>query len=145
MLARIVAFVGAVCVATPIFAATAAPECHIATPAAIGCVLAEDAAAAYERFGFDAKASQQSYIRALLHQAQCIVVDGPFKKFHLARFEKAKIPTPSGWVEVTHVDFDNGRYLLYFASKYISGDCPQFKPTACRGSDVNGRTQTVCN
>ena len=132
-------------IALPIRSEASPVGCRLNTPAAIGCANPDDAAAAFEKFGFDSKASATTNIRALLHRSQCIVADASFANDKITEFSSGKIATQNGWVPVLFVDYNDGEYPLYFAWAYITGTCEKFRPKTCTGHAIDGKQITECN
>lgn len=110
--------------------------CHLKTRAAIGCASPDVAALVFERFGFNAAASEKSSIQSLLHQAQCLRAGEGYKSVKLLAFENGsgRVPMADGWVDVLFLDVDNGKYPLYFASGYVEGVCEKFRPISIKGN-----------
>ncbi|MEX3967302.1 hypothetical protein AB4Y42_34595 [Paraburkholderia sp. EG286B] len=107
--------------------------CHFNTPYAIGCTSADAAVVAYERFHGDPAAVRSSNVRALLHQAQCVIPGDAYRSINLQLMNAGRVPTASQWVDVLYVDYNDGEYPLYFAKAYVTGNCPKFDPAACIG------------
>jgi len=122
-----------------------AKSCHLKTPAAVGCSSAEAAAIAYERLGFDKAATSRSNIRALLTQAQCVVAGDGYKTVQLQQFDAGRVPTATGWVDVKYLNVGNGKYALYYASRYVDGDCEPFKPQTCRSTVTGDKIERTCD
>ncbi|MFZ1982698.1 MAG: hypothetical protein WAU61_15460 [Smithella sp.] len=93
--------------------------CHFNAPNAIACLAAQNAAYAYQNYGFDYKRINLSYNRQLLHEASCGVYNSPnYKNEILGIIEAGRIATPNGWVKVIQISNNTG--VWWVARDYIS-------------------------
>jgi hypothetical protein len=103
--------------------------CHFKSRNAIVCTDPQNAAIAYNNFGFDAARTDVDYNRQLLQESGCGRAYGKtYATAHIREFKRGRVALPNGWVGVSFVDVD-GRDAWYVATDYLEGICEAYKPT----------------
>jgi hypothetical protein len=95
-----------------------AEECYFNPKGAIFCANAHDAANAFLNFGFDIRRANLSYNHQLLHEAFCGLSSAPKHRVEIT--SRGRIATPTGWVPMLYVSFDDSNSGHYDSGAYTA-------------------------
>ena len=122
---RILAFTATLCCTSVVAQKNPLQGCHFTTPSAIVCTTPQNAATAFQNYGFDNAKSSLSYNVELLRHASCEKLPQRLlTNATIQQFRESRIATPSGWIHVIGASV-NGTDL-YFSKAYIAGTCEKY-------------------
>lgn len=108
--------------------------CHFKTDNAIVCTTAQNAAFAYQNYGFDTKKTDLPYNLKILHELGCAKPYNPhYRDVKIRQTGQDEVSTASGRVSVISAFINNKDTYYYFAKAYVDGTCKRY--------DVHGVTE----